>query len=268
MSVKSVRGDVIIPGIFDPGKKFVSYRFRTKKLGVASKLHRFFIDNLKLKVIYEGRIASDNERIGYGILDVTNFKGSIEDITRAIYEAEILSSEDEFKVYEHKVKGLGVVPFQQPLMIGNFSEAVVFPEGIIEDALEEMKREFKSAGEAFLYYMGKNGGIKFADTLKKELLVADTSTFLNLLLQLFAITGMCSDAKLLEYNEENGKIHLSFSELFECKNLRKEKPNSQFFRGFIAGVVSSLWKTDVKVEEVTCTATGSDFCQFLVTKEV
>jgi len=63
MSVKSVRGDVIIPGIFDPGKKFVSYRFRTKKLGVASKLHRFFIDNLKLKVIYEGRIASDNERI-------------------------------------------------------------------------------------------------------------------------------------------------------------------------------------------------------------
>jgi len=153
-------------------------------------------------------------------------------------------------------------------MIGNFSEAVVFPEGIIEDALEGMKREFKSAGEAFLYYMGKNGGIKFADTLKKELLVADTSTFLNLLLQLFAITGMCSDAKLLEYNEENGKIHLSFSELFECKNLRKEKPNSQFFRGFIAGVVSSLWKTDVKVEEVTCTATGSDFCQFLVTKEV
>ncbi|MGC8934204.1 MAG: V4R domain-containing protein [Thermoproteota archaeon] len=253
---------------FDSRKKFISYRFRTKKLGVANKLHRLFIDKLKLKVIYEGRIISSGERIGYGILDVTEFAGSIEDITSAVYEAKILNSEDEFKVYEHKVKGLGVVPLQQPLMIGNFSEAVVFPEGMIEGTLEGIKREFKSAGEAFLYYMGKNGGIKFVDTYKKALLAVDTSTFLSLLLQLLVTTGMCSDAKLLKYDEKNGKTHLSFSELFECKNLRKEKPNSQYFRGFIAGVVSSLWQTEVKVEEVTCIATGSGFCQFLVTKEV
>jgi predicted hydrocarbon binding protein len=243
-------GDVIIPGIFDPRKKFVSYRFRTKKLGVASKLHRFFIDNLKLRVIYEGRVNTGDERTGYGILDLTEFTGSIEDITKAIYKAEILDpDEDEFKVYENKVKGLGVVPLKQPLMIGNFSEAVVFPKDMIEGMLEGIKMEFKSAGEAFLYYMGKNGGIKFVDTYKGTHLTVDTSTFLNLLLQLFVVTGMCSDAKLLKCDEKNGKIHLSFSELFECKNLRKEKPNSQFFRGFIAGVVSSLWKTDVKVEE-------------------
>lgn len=264
---QSFRGGVILPLFFDSRKRFISYRFRTKKLGVANKLHRLFVDKLKLKVAYEGRTVIGSERIGYGILDVTEFSGSTKDITSAIYEAKILNHEDEFEVYESKVKGLGVVPFQHPLMIGNFSKAVVFPECMIEGMLEGIKKEFKSAGEAFLYYMGKNGGEKFVDTYEKTLAV-DANTFLNFLLQLLIATGMCSDAKLLKYDEKNGKVHLSFSDLFECKHLQKEKPNSQFLRGFIAGVVSSLWQAEVKVEEVTCIATGSSFCQFLVTKEV
>jgi predicted hydrocarbon binding protein len=243
--------------------------FKTKKLGVANKLHRFFVDKLKLNVLYEGRIIIRNERIGYGILDTTNFAGSTGDIVSAIYEAEILNSEDEFEIFKPRVEGLGITPLRHPLLIGSVSrseEAVIFPEELLKGTFEGVKKEFRSAGEAFLYYMGRAGGLKYADNYKR-LFSIDGKNFLEFLLQVLTATGACSEAKLLKYDEVNGKVHLSFSDLFECRGLQKEKPNSQFFRGFIAGLVSGLWKTDVKVEEVTCVATGSDFCQFLVTKE-
>ncbi|MBO3801951.1 MAG: V4R domain-containing protein [Thermoproteota archaeon] len=258
-------GDIILPIIFDSRKRFISYRFKTKKLGVANKLHRLFIDKLNIKVVYEARTIVNNERVGYGIIDVTEFIGSPEDIASAIYSENILNSEDELKIYESKVKGLGVVLLHYPLMLGTISEVVVFPEPLLKGILEGIKSEFKSAGEAFLYYMGIDGGIKTVDSYK-DIFTLDLKELFNFILQLTVATGMCSEAKLLKYDEKNGKIHLSISELFECKNLKKEKPNSQFFRGFIAGVVSSLWQTDVKVEEVTCIAAGSGFCQFVITK--
>lgn len=264
MSVES--GDTIIPLFLNPSKRFISYRFKTRKLGVASKLHRLFIDKLKLKVVYEGRVIVNSERIGYGVIDITNFSGTTKDIINAIYEEKILTQDDELTVYEPSADGIGVAPFKYPLKIGSYFDAIVFPEKMINETIEGIKKKFGSAGESFLYYMGKSGGINYAEYYKKAIPM-DKKRLLEFLLRVLTVTGICSEAKILEYDERKLSARISFLELFECRNLRKEKPNSHFFRGFIAGVISSLWETEVEAEEINCVAKGDISCQFIITKE-
>ena len=54
-------------------------------------------------------------------------------------------------------------------------------------------------------------------------------------------------------------------ELVECLGVSSEKPNSQLFRGLLAGFLSRLWGEEVKVVESKCIAKGDPYCEFEAT---
>jgi len=75
--------------------------------------------------------------------------------------------------------------------------------------------------------------------------------------------GWCI-AEFIEFSSKS--ITLIVRELFECLPFKgkQENPASQFFRGYIAGLLRQILNKEVAVTEVECVAKGDAACKFVV----
>ncbi|MCS7365815.1 MAG: 4-vinyl reductase, partial [archaeon GB-1867-035] len=83
---------------------------------------------------------------------------------------------------------------------------------------------------------------------------------------IFRDIGQAYGWAIFEVKEEDDKIIIKAKDLFECSSVQvvKNKPNSQFFRGYLSGVASILWEKEMVAEEVKCIAKGDDYCEFII----
>lgn len=192
------------------------------------------------------------------IIDLTESEASIE---RLVIELKNLPEVLLIEYVEPEEAGLIIDKYHFPIIHGT-GRAVIFDIEVLSSMFEELKRQWGSAGEAFIFYLGYIGGKKYATQVIKKY-KGLTRKQIGLI---FRDIGQAYGWAIFEVREEEDKIIIKAQELFECFPLQilKNKPNSQFFRGYISGVASILFEKEMVAEEAKCIAKGDDYCEFII----
>jgi len=178
-----------------------------------------------------------------------------------------------------KLRGLDVVldvemvkPQHPNLIINDLMYPITFMgvRGILihiaglGEVLKYLYSKFGSSAKVLMYYAGYGSikgmvkGLKRATGLRDERL-------LDICLKMFKAVGF-GDFKITYYNLNPIYVVVEAYDLFECtpfKNKLKE-PNSQVFRGILAGIVEEITGKRVTSVEEKCIAKGDPYCQFTI----
>ncbi|MEM2337590.1 MAG: 4-vinyl reductase [Candidatus Bathyarchaeia archaeon] len=139
--------------------------------------------------------------------------------------------------------------------------AVVFRRSVYEALFNGVREKFGTAGEAMLYYQGFSMGAEifddYMDIVKSNKLedVIEVAKAMNMTLGWGVIDKV-------EIDTEKGRAKLRIYQSYECELSKKEKPQSQFYRGAIAGIFARFFGKDVEVKETKCIAMGDPYCEF------
>jgi len=123
-----------------------------------------------------------------------------------------------------------------------------------------MLRELGSGGLAIMYHMGYKAG----EALAQKLATYFDSSRRALEYMLLYYESLGHGRFKLESYIDKTYCRVVVRELLECLGVRNEKPNSQVFRGMLAGFLSKLWGKEVEVREIKCLALGDPYCEFEV----
>jgi predicted hydrocarbon binding protein len=150
-----------------------------------------------------------------------------------------------------------------PLNVGN-QRAIIFRKPSYEALFSGIRKEFGSAGEAFLYYMGLETGSKLFEDYEKISGTANPRILADLACA-FACNMGWGIFKLQELNIKKKIARIRIYDNFECASGKGAgKPYSHFLRGVVGGCFLYCFKTAGTVEETKCVAQGDVFCEFQV----
>ena len=124
--------------------------------------------------------------------------------------------------------------------------------------LFERLRKIGPGGLAIMYHMGFGAGEALAERIAR--CFKENKRALEYVLLYYESLGQ-GRFKLKSYIE-GVRCRVEARELMECIGVTSNQPNSQLFRGLLAGLLSGLWKSDVEVVEVKCIAMGDPHCEF------
>jgi predicted hydrocarbon binding protein len=128
--------------------------------------------------------------------------------------------------------------------------------------LKRLYEKFGTGAAVILYEMGISLGESKAESVARKYRV-DKQTAVKIILTERSAKGWCL-AEIEELNSKKARIIVH--ELFECLPFKgkQERPVSQLFRGYLAGVFQQLYGKSFSVSEVECIAKGDAVCRFLL----
>ncbi|MEM2088385.1 MAG: V4R domain-containing protein [Thermoproteota archaeon] len=128
--------------------------------------------------------------------------------------------------------------------------------------LRRLYEKFGTGAAVILYEMGISLGESKAESVVRKYQV-DKQTAIKIILTERAAKGWCL-AEIEELNSRKARIRVH--ELFECLPFKgkQERPVSQLFRGYLAGVFQKLYGRSFSVSEIDCISKGDSVCRFLL----
>jgi len=119
----------------------------------------------------------------------------------------------------------------------------------------------EDAGAAFTYYEGFFAGQAAGENLSQ----LDHAAALTRIMRVLEARGYGTPIEVLS-DPNGGRYRFEVGHLIECEVLSKyvtgRAKTSNFFRGMIAGALSTIEGGEWEVEEVECINDGSDKCAF------
>lgn len=131
------------------------------------------------------------------------------------------------------------------------------------DVMEAGARELLQSGADVLFYqMGYRHGKPTWDDLLPANRVKDKAD-LQEVISIYAAVGW-GIPEVASLDPDSKTAVVRFADNFECVE-KKAQPGSNFVRGHLAGLFTSLFGMPAKVVETRCTSVGDDYCEFDVT---
>lgn len=196
-------------------------------------------------------------------LDVTNCDVSLEELAD---EIERLKAVKEVKAVRQQAEGFIADTVSNMLLAGG-ERAIILRSVLCESLIRGIREQFGSAGEAFLYYngleMGKNAAKRHVEIGNKIRLTDPAQISKRMGATIFTAIGFGRmEIEKLTLKPPYALTHVYNS--FECQLApeNQTKPYSHFIRGIIAGYLTTVLGTKMKVEETTCVAQGDPNCTF------
>jgi len=150
-----------------------------------------------------------------------------------------------------------------PLVILN-ERVAIFRRSVYGALFEGVRRQFGSAGEAFLYYQGFGIGFKIFDEYAKLAGSMDAEKIAKVARAVNMTLGW-GIIELVDIDVESKTAIARIYQSFECElGKGSDKPYSQFYRGATAGLFTRFFGKEVEVEEVKCIAKGDPYCEFFI----
>ncbi len=116
------------------------------------------------------------------------------------------------------------------------------------------------AASTSLYMFGFEMGKSFAKQFVEENYSVEEA--LSVLSDIDAMAGW-GRYRVVELDHENKRAVIVMRNSFIADALKpSEKPVCDLLRGYFAGILSFLWKIDVRCEEIKCLARGDGECRF------
>jgi len=156
-------------------------------------------------------------------------------------------------------EGLIVDTYHFPLIVSG-ERACIFRKSVLKGLFRDIKEKFRDAGKVFLYYQGVKVGENVYEDYKKYVKTSRDILFL------FAEAVKAIGWGIVEivHADFNEKIFLiKLYESIECELCKPaNEPCGYFSKGIIAGLLSKLTNTSLKVNEIMCIAKGDPYCLF------
>jgi predicted hydrocarbon binding protein len=245
-----------------PGRKLAEFFVRLRR-EAEPEFFKVFKINMKKNVLelsgfYDADVEKNEVFIGF-FLDVSGMKdGGPEKIAEDLKKIEGVL---EIRFSQRTFKDLIIDELFFPLMVGGERSFTLRVESF-GAILKRLYERFGTGAAVILYEMGISLGESKAESVIKKYKV-DKQTALKIILAERAAKGWC----IAEAEESDSKRAVIVArELFEClpfKN-KQERPVSQLFRGYLAGVFQKLYSRSFAVSEVECIAKGDKVCKFLI----
>ena len=195
------------------------------------------------------------------IVDLTDSNISPMELRRLIIDLEGVK---KVGLIEQALPGLFIDEIHFPTYMGGF-RAVILDEHGFKALVKDIRDEWGTAAEVFLYEMGVKMGEeywKFISQLLRAFSIVDRVKALSSFLKLLGL-GI---AEIMKIDLIEGFVVIRIYDSLECafgKGLGKRY--SHFIRGLIAGAAkSALRAKSVEVVETRCIAIGDPYCEFEV----
>ena len=201
---------------------------------------------------------------GLVFLDLTNADASLEELANDVRKIE---SVREVKIIYPPVEGFIADNFSNRLLMNGDRAIIIRLQGY-KGIVEDIRKHFGTAGEAFLYYAGFDSGVEYAKSHKeigRKLGLTDPTKIFQLIsTSLFSCVGF-GKMKTLKLTAEPPKARIRIYNSFECElGIGTGKPFSHLVRGMIAGALTTLFNTKMQATETKCIAKRDPYCEFSV----
>lgn len=201
------------------------------------------------------------EKIGTGhalmYMDFNRSNITPQKLSRKIRELDVVLNVD----YEAPKYGDYIVnTFSFPLGVMR-ERAIIFRVDWLKDLFKRFEKRFGSGGKTFLFYMGLEGGRSAAAEIREKTKLTGKELVEAILKMLQALGH--GIFKVEKCDLEKLEIIITAKELYECLPSNKDiDEGSQFFRGYLSGVLTEAFKQDLVAIEVKCISRGDQYCEF------
>jgi predicted hydrocarbon binding protein len=248
-----------------PGKKLCGFLVRAKgEPGALRKILDILAKHkARLKYLaYFMTLGSEDVKNALFFLDLTDCKVSPETLASEVRKSQFVM---DVQMIKPKIESLIADSISNPLLMGG-ERAVIMRSSGYKGLTKGIRERFGSAGEAFLYYNGVEIGIEYGKSHRavgQKLGITDPARiFEDITISTFNCVGY-GLAQIVKLTAKPlyvlGRVYNSF----ECELGRgATKPYSRLIRGMIVGVLTTLFGTEMTVEETKCIAKGDPYCEF------
>ncbi len=205
--------------------------------------------------------TSGDEGNAFILVDCTNITSNIEEI---IDRLKSISEVMDVKFFSPSRYGYIYESFGFPITTSNKEEVIIIRLKSFVSMLDGIRAYFGSAGEAFLWYLAREGGSSTAKWFNEELGDLDVIDKIKVHLDTLFSVGW-GRFELKRFDETEKVVEIEVKDNLE---IRYQKGSSKecrfiFMRGYLTGALSVYLGKEVKVEEIKCEAKGDGSCVFV-----
>jgi len=204
--------------------------------------------------------SEEDKRFLLAFIDMSNSDVDIDNLINELKQLEFI---EEIVVRRKAVNPFIVSRIGYPITTGRGAISIVLlNRNSFSNLIRTMYEEMNDAGMSFMFYQGKLLGSKDAEIFVKHIWTIDKDTISEVLNVLLAHGW--GIPKLVEFSSSEIIIHLydSFESLAMVE--KSERPMCFFIKGYIAGLLATILKREVHIEETKCIAMGDPYCEFRV----
>lgn len=139
--------------------------------------------------------------------------------------------------------------------------AIIFRVDWLRNLFKRFEKRFGSGGKTFLFYMGLEGGKSAAIEIREKTKLTGKELVEAILKMLQALGH--GIFRIEKCDLEKLEIIVTAKELYEClPSNENTSEGSQFFRGYLSGVLTEAFQQDLVAMEVKCISRGDQYCEF------
>jgi len=255
--MKEMSERMLLPLVYRPGHVFYDIHVRIEDVDTLKRLIDVIRDcGMEIVDVHLTRLLEKGD--AFILIDITKSRLSLNELHEKL---RAVSGLGDIEIREVPLKGYGFHVLLYPPQIGPFGVAMMI-NSFLSTLLNAIKNKWGSAGEVTLYRMGEMVGEDIYRIIRGTYKAVGRE-FINIMNIIFRLMGWIEKLEILEYKDEN--VVIKVYDGIECRYIKSENPNSQFFRGVLLGIFKQLLKNDVKVVEDKCIARGDEYCQFKIT---
>ena len=247
--------------LYSPDRRFVE--FVVEKRNVPGALARVSSEIAKQGInILSGLLAAYPEEPASTwsfFADFTEAKIKPEQLAETLRGLDVVLN---VRFAESKYHSLAIDNLHFPLRVSG-ERSVTFRVESIGDMFHRLHEVFGPGAAIMLYEMGVKAGEGKIEAVRRNYRV-DGQTALDIVMMERIAKGW-GIPEIKEFNKEKAEATIKVKELFECLPFkdRFKQARSNFFRGYLEGVLRQLFKKDVSTTEVECIAKGDPYCKFI-----
>lgn len=254
---------VLFSSIYKPGRKLAVFVIKLKDVpGAIAKVSKFLSD-YKVNILAGFHTTEIKEDASIGLwsffVDVTDadpmFKKELENLRKIDVVIDFVYEESSFD-------SLIVDEFHFPLIVSD-EESILFRIDTVSSMFKKLYELFGTGAAFMLYEMGLRAGeVKALSVREKYGLEGERALRFIMAERISKGWGI---PRIEIFDEKEFKLVISVDKLFECLPFAGmlNRPNSNFFRGYLIGVCKVLFQRDHRFEEVECLAKGDECCKFV-----
>jgi len=207
-------------------------------------------------------LTPKGEKVFTLIYDLTECSVSLSEIAG---EIEKIQSVKEVTTIEQQAEGF-LADTTSPIITAGGVRGIILREITWSILVNKIREKFGSGGEALLYYIGLDMGVKAAaehTKLAEALGLRERDKIVRIVgASMFTTTGWGS-MEIDEFTLNPTYVLITVYNNFECEIRQTSKtPYSHLTRGLIAGYLSQLLGVNMEVNETHCIAKGDPYCRF------
>jgi predicted hydrocarbon binding protein len=248
---------------FIPGRRLGGFRVvagrehgvMRKALDVCSKYNAYLLS-------LHFTLSPKGEKVFTLIYDLTECSAPLNEVAEEIRKIESIK---EVALIEQQAEGF-IADTTSPIITAGGVRGIILREMVWSILVNKIREKFGSGGEALLYYIGVDMGVKAAAEHKKmaeALGLKEPDKITRMLGATIFTTIGWGSMQIEDFTLNPPYALITVYNNFECETApSSKKPYSQLTRGVIAGYLSHLLGLEMVVDETECIAKGDQRCRF------